>query len=418
LAYPEEPQRPLTAPLAALDPAPAPLSTLPRGVARAALAIFAIAVLACLAAYVALSVPAAWFPGVITKSYGLRDLALARGTGALDRDPLQGDALAISAVDASGLALVTANTDFRSGEYPIVAWTGSNFPERADVRFLWRTDYAPAKLNSTPVPIAAGRLTPVVMTKNPDWVGRITGVALAVRGPLGEPVRVTGVAAKPGGAAGQLADLVREWLTFERWSGTSINTVTGGADVQELPLPMLLVVALLIAVGAWFALAWRQRHTTALPSVLAMLFVVAWLLLDMQWIWNLARQVGETRAQFGGKDWRESHLAAEDGPLFQFIEKARAKMPATPVHVFVVADANYFRGRGAYHLYPHNVLFDPRENTVPPVSALRPGDFVVVYQRRGIQYNAEEKKLRFEGGTPVNAEAVLVEPGAALFRII
>ena len=30
------------------------------------------------------------------------------------------------------------------------------------------------------------------MTKNPDWVGRITGIALAVRGPLGEPVRISG----------------------------------------------------------------------------------------------------------------------------------------------------------------------------------------------------------------------------------
>ena len=393
--------------------------TLPRDVARNALAIFAIAVLACLAGYVALSVPGAWFPGAVAKSYGLPDLTLTRGTGAVMRDALHGgDALVISAVDASGLALVTTNTDFRSGEYPIVAWTGANFPERADVRLLWRTDYAPSKLNSTPVTIAAGRLTPLVMTKNPDWVGRITGIALAVRGPLGEPVRISGVAAKPGGAAGQLADLVREWLTFERWSGTSINTITGGADVQEVPLPTLLVVALLMAVGVWLALAWRRHSMAALPAVVAMLFVVAWLLLDVQWVWNLARQVGETRAQFGGKDWRERHLAAEDGALFQFIEKARAKMPAAPARVFVVADANYFRGRGAYHLYPHNVLFDPRENTLPPVAALRPGDFVVVYQRRGIQYNAEEKKLRFEGGTPVSAEAVLIEPGAGLFRII
>ncbi len=110
------------------------------------------------------------------------------------------------------------------------------------MRFLWRTDYAPNKLNSMPVTIAAGRLTPLVMTKNPDWVGRITGIALAVRGPLAEPARITGVAVRPGGAVGQLRDLLREWLTFERWSGTSINTVTGGADVQEVPLPTLLVV--------------------------------------------------------------------------------------------------------------------------------------------------------------------------------
>jgi hypothetical protein len=405
LAYPEEPERPLTAP--ALSVAPA------RSTARSALALFAFMLAGCLAVYVALSVPGAWFPSASTRTFAARDFTLARGTGALDRD-----ILVITAVDASGLALVRANADFRSVEYPVIAWEGRGFPERADVRFLWQTDYAPNKLNSMPVTISSGRLTPVVMTKNPDWVGRITGVALAVRGPMGEPVRIEGIAAKPGGAPAQLTDRVREWFAFEPWSGTSINAITGGADVQELPLPTLLVVGLVLAAGAWFALARKRHRTAALPAVLALLFVVAWLLLDAQWMWNLVRQVGETRAQYGGKDWRERHLVMEDGPLFQFIEKARAKMPAAPARVFVVAEANYFRGRAAYHLYPHNVYFDPRENGIPPVAALRPGDFVVVYHRRGVQFNANEQKLRFEGGEPVSAEALLVEPGAALFRIL
>jgi hypothetical protein len=376
-------------------------------------ALFALALVAIIGLYAALSVPGAWFPAATAKVMSARDLALTRGAGALDRD-----ALVISALDASGLALVTANSDFRSSEFPVVAWTGANFPEGADVRFLWRTDYAPTKLNSAPVAIVAGRLRPVSMATYADWVGRITGVALAVRGPLAAPVRVYGVAMKPGGVAGQLADLRREWFEFEPWSGASINTITGGADVQDLPLPTLVVVAAALAACIWFALAYRRRRTAALPVVLAGLFVVAWLVVDAQWMLNLTRQAEETRTQFGGKDLRERHVAMEDGPLYQFIEKARAKLPAPPVRVFVVADAAYFRGRAAYHLYPHNVLFDPRENSVPPVASLRPGDFVLVYLRRGVQYNAEDRKLRFEGSEPVAAEAVLVEPGAALFRVL
>jgi hypothetical protein len=299
----------------------------------------------------------------------------------------------------------------------VIAWSGSGFPEDADVRFLWRTDYAPSKLNSVPVTISAGHLTPVVMAKNPDWVGRVTGIALAVRGPLAQPVRVSGLIAKPGGALGQVADRLREWLAFEGWSGTSINTITGGADVQELPLPTLLVIALLVAAAAWFAFAWRGGRLAAFPAALAVLFLAAWIVLDVQWTWNLARQVSVTRAQYGGKDWRERHVAAEDGPLFQFVEKARARLPASPARVFVVADAAYFRGRAAYYLYPHNVLFDPFRNSLPTAASLRSGDFVVVYQRRGVAYNPDEKKLRLEGDETVSAEAVLVEPGAAMFRI-
>ena len=152
--------------------------------------------------------------------------------------------------------------------------------------------------------------------------------------------------------------------------------------------------------------------------VLALLFMASWLLLDAQWSANLFRQLRETRAQYAGKDWRERHLAAEDAPLFAFIEKVRAKLPATPVRVFVVADAPYFRGRGAYHLYPHNVLFDPFRNSLPNPASLHSGDYLLVYQRRGLQYNAEEKKLKLDQGEPIGAEAVLVEPGAALLKVL
>ena len=48
----------------------------------------------------------------------------------------------------------------------------------------------------------------------------------------------------------QLAGRFRDWTTFEPWSGASINTVVGGADLQELPLPVLLGLAAMLAVAA------------------------------------------------------------------------------------------------------------------------------------------------------------------------
>jgi hypothetical protein len=100
------------------------------------------------------------------------------------------------------------------------------------------------------------------------------------------------------------------------------------------------------------------------------------------------------------------------------MEKVRAKLPVTPARVIVVADLEYLRGRGAYHLYPHNVYFDPRRNTMPAATALKAGDYLVVFQRRGVQYDPEHKRLRWDGGEPVTAEILEVGPGAALFRIL
>jgi len=394
-------------------PAP-PLLAPPR--VRTALWFMALALLLCAAAYLVLNAPGAWFPSATTKVLSFRDFTLTRGAGAP-----QNDALVVTGVDDSGTALITANSDLRSSDYPLIEWNASGFSELADVRFLWRSDYAPGKLNSAPLRVSAGRLLPLELAKNPAWVGRITGVALTVRGPLAMPVRLSGMTAKTGGLRDVATDRIGEWFMFERWSASSINTLSGGAEAQELPLSLMLAVATVIAAGAWAALAWRRRRMESLPIVLAVLFVAAWITLDAVWTLNLARQVAETRAQFGGKDWREQHLAAEDGPLFAFIERARTKLPAPPVpsaRVFIVADAAYFRGRGAYHLYPHNVFFDPSNNTLPAATSLRPGDFLVVYQRRGLQFNPDEKRLRWEGSPAIAAEALLVEPGAALFRIL
>jgi hypothetical protein len=201
-------------------------------------------------------------------------------------------------------------------------------------------------------------------------------------------------------------------------SGTSINNIAGGADVQDLPLPALLAAGAVLAALAWFGWAHRRARAATLPSVLAALFVTAWLLQDARWTWNLVRQTRATVNAYAGLDWRERHLAAEDAPLFQFIESVRAKLPEEPVRIFMNADAHYFRDRGAYHLYPHNVYFEPYRNLIPASSRLRSGDYFVAYQRRGVQFDAGAGRLRWDGGgEPLAAELLLTAPGGALFQI-
>ena len=211
----------------------------------------------------------------------------------------------------------------------------------------------------------------------------------------------------------------RRWLSLELWSGSSINTVVGGANLTDLPLPALLGLAAAIATATTLLLArWRPAwFGPRLPVALAMMFLGAWFALDARWQWNLAQQVHATRDKYAGKNWREKHIASEDGPLFTFIEKARAKLPPPPARVFMFADSHYFRGRGAYHLYPYNVYFDPLVNSPLPRRRLRAGDYVLVYHRRGVQYDAAQQRLRWDNNAPITADLLLVDSGAALLRI-
>ena len=54
---------------------------------------------------------------------------------------------------------------------------------------------------------------------------------------------------------------------------------------------------------------------------------------------------------------------------------------------------------------------------MPAPNSLRPGDYLVVYQRRGVQFDSAQQKLRWDGGEPVSAELLLAEGGGAAFRI-
>ncbi len=415
MAHPDEPPRALAPASGTIAAAAAPAAPPPpdRRAIYVVAALLVFALVALLAAYLAITVPDRWFSSARAKTFDAHTLAVAVGTGMIDED-----ALAVTP-DASGTIIVTVTVAFIAGDYPGIAWRVTGLPAGTEARLLWRSEARPGRTFTFAIPQEADRLAPIVLARDQNWIGPLNGLALALRLPTPEEVRISGVTADPMTLSSQLAGRLRDWTTFEPWSGASINTVVGGADLQELPLPVLLGLALLIAAGAAVALAhWRPAWIGArLPLALVIVFMAAWLVLDLRWQWNLARQVVVTAKTYAGKDWREKHLAAEDGPLFEFIEKVRAKLPATPARVFMAADAHYFRGRGAYHLYPHNVYFDPWNNTLPASPAMRSGDYIVVYQRRGIQYDAAQGFLRWDGGPPIPAEPLIVEPGAALFRI-
>ena len=366
--------------------------------------------------YVALSVPGAWFPSAAPKTLAARDFTLTRGNGArLDRRRAALDhgrrRIGLGARDRqrpiSGPATIRSSRG-----------TGIDFPERADVRFLWRTDYAPGKINSMPVTIAAGRLTPVVMSEE-SGLGRPHHRCRARRARTRSPSRCASPAGRrsPAASSGQLTDRVREWLTFERWSGTSINTSPAAPMCRNCRCPRCSSSPCSCSPpAAWFALAGRRHRTDGAPrSCSRCCSSPPGSLLDAQWMWNLVRQVGETRAHVR----RQGLARAASGgrgrsavPVHR--EGARRKCPRRRRACSWLADASYFRGRAAYHLYPHNVLFrSARQRRCRPLR--RCARATTSSSTTGAEFNTtrRESACASRVAAPVSAEALLVEPGAA-----
>ncbi|HVE48319.1 MAG TPA: hypothetical protein VNG69_01720 [Casimicrobiaceae bacterium] len=375
--------------------------------------VFAVALAIAVLGYLAIAVPGRWFGASPPQSWGPKDLQATKGTARI-----VGDELHVLPADASGIAVVSVNTQLKSIDYAAIEWIAIDVPEHIDVSLLWRTDFQPNQIQSMPLTVVTGRLLRVVTRDHPAWIGKIEGLALAMRGPMAEPVRIRGVLAKTLSAGEVLRDRMREWFAFEAWNGASINTVTGGADLQDLPLPVLLAAAVLLA--TLIVIALKRLRPRFLPvGVLTSLVgfvLVAWLVLDARWMLNLMRQVDATAERFSGKTAADKRLAVEDGALFAFVQKAKQALPDAPARIYVAADSAYFRQRAAYHLYPHNA-FAPRTNTLPEPSQIRSGDWIAVYLRKGVQYDAANQKLRWDNKEPLTAEMKASSRGAALFLV-
>ena len=386
----------------------------PAGRRIAVITVFGASAAVCLLGYLAFAAPGRWLDAQPSLQWRARELAVTRGSG-----QLAPEGLVISAPDATRTVVISLNTSFRARDYPVIEWDAAGVPDNVEATMLWYSDIDASRVFRHSLIVEGGRFAPVTLVQDRGWIGRIGGLALVLQGGFAEPIVVPGAAAKPMSATQVLGDRVREWLAFEPWNGASINGLIGGADVQDLPLPALLGAVAGIAALAYAGLArWKPLvFGPVLGAGVAAMFVIAWIAVDARWQWNLLRQASVTHAQYAGKSWQERHLAAEDGPLFAFIEKVRAKLPDPPARVFMVAAAQSLRNRGAYHLYPYNVYFDPWSDTVPPPSAVRPGDFIVVYQRKGIQFDAAQHRLRWDDQAPIGVELLLVDAGAALFRV-
>ena len=376
--------------------------------------LFLMSLAACGALYLAWTAPGPWLGAPPTLRWGAREMTITRGSAS--QTP---DGLVVTAPDTSRNVVISLNTSFRARDYPVIAWRGVNIPDGVEPTLLWYTDLQGSRVLRHTIAVEAGRLLPVSVANDPGWLGRIGGLALVLQGSFAEPIVIRGAAAEPMGAVQVFGDRLREWLAFEGWTGASINGLASGAAREALPLPALLAAAAILAALIYAALwRWTSRSLGATPAIgLAAILVAAWIAADGRWQWNLARQAIATWDRYGGRSWEQRHHAAEDGPLFDFIERVRNKLPDGPARVFMAADLPYFRARGAYHLYPYNVYYDPASPAIPPPGVIRSGDYLVVYQRRGVQYDAAERRLRWDGFPPVEADLMLTDTGAALFEI-
>jgi hypothetical protein len=324
-----------------------------------------------------------------------------------------GDAMTVANRPDAPLVILAAGTlPIRAADYGRAVIDADPLPKGVEAALIWVRRDEPGRPFEQRLAQDGVRIVPTVLDGNPDWRDDIAFVAVGIKGPMERPWSLHSFRLEPLGVGGIAADILQGWTSLERWDGRSINVLFGGRDEQRAWLPPLAFAAsAFAAVVAW--LLARRRGRIAAPALLALPFLIGWLVLDVRWQANLAEQAGLTWSAYGGRSLDDRHAAMDDGDLYKFARAAIAKLPETPVRIYATSDFEYFRRRAGYHLYPHNVL---AYNWADP-SVMQPGDYVFLYQKADVGYDTGRRLLLWKSGPTLPVTPLLAQRGAGLFQV-
>jgi hypothetical protein len=352
--------------------------------------------------------PGKWISSTKPLRWNGAALTLNKGQGYSDQGKLIMKELADQGIAVASLSPPV----FQAKNYSTIIWSVSGATPSVEMEFLWRT--AENRVFVRPLVWAANILEPLEIAEDENWRGQIIDLAIIVKGTLATPIIVNGVSLESASLPGALPNMVKKWFAFDQWQGTSINFVDEDAIDKNVPPVLAVAVIILLALALNLILAIAKIIPLNIAMVGGMV-LLGWFILDIRWQANLFQQLELTHQQFSGKTWEDKHLAAKDGTLFDFMRKVKAKLPPpATARILYFSDDAYSRGKGAYHLYPHNVLV---RNVLPPASQIKTGDYIALFEKKGVKYDRSHQLLIWGDGQSLKADLLFLSEGNALFKV-
>ena len=310
-------------------------------------------------------------------------------------------AIVLERPDAGGVtAAVAANAPFDAAEFTRATWRlALAAPENLEVAMLWRTRERPDRTFVMAID-ASHESVDVDLAANRDWKGTIVGIGLAVRGTLDVPLPVLGVELRSNAWDATFADMLSEWAESPFRGG---RTAIAQLSFEESHIaPFLAVVAAAVALAlAWLAFrAWRRKERVA-PAMLAAVFLLGWLAVDVRWQMLLWREHAAAWRQFAGRTLDEKYATTVGGPIFEVARRLRDADRPKAARVLVLSRDSQLATRVAWPFFPENVYTDsrPRRYVAPPgPGELRTGDQVVLLLYDAIRWDRDRGVLVWKDG--------------------
>lgn len=289
-----------------------------------------------------------------TLNYPVTDFNFAFGSGSKDKDLMLVDQF------ANGYALLSSGAvSIQAGDHRILSYTWLPPQITQEAAFFWRVAGDPQNVSRTEITEPGTQL--INLSAEPKWQGEIIEIGFLVAGENGKPVAVGEASLIPDSMKIRLQLAWRGWTSFEEWSQQSINFLYGGDYRQVIALPPLIAAWLLLSLlFTWlfhrFGSGIGSRH---LLMTAGMLFLFAWLLLDIRWAANNIKQARLSLDTHLRTDEQQRMGSDMDGEIYQYAQRLKSSVLGKQnARILITGDENaidYYLLRAKYHLLPHSV---------------------------------------------------------------
>ncbi|KAA6187869.1 hypothetical protein F2Q65_01125 [Thiohalocapsa marina] len=301
-----------------------------------------------------------------------------------------------------------------------LSWHLKGLTSDQDLQIFWVSSMAPLQLQAHVLTDSQKQEGVVNLTTEATWAGRIELLGLTVQGEISQPLTLAQVLLmqKPRTIAYSLRVLLRSWTYREPWSMRSINFREHvGNQWQTIPL-IQATIWLLISGSLFMALSIKADSRSLLTGSAALL-MVAWLVLDAQWQWQLYKRLQETFERHSDTlPGARNPINDTDGSIAKLVTEVRKYLsPNLNRIIMVTADPDGFLSlRTRYRLLPLNT--NPGMMHLPDPDQVQADDYLLLIQPPAdIQYNPATRQL-VNGVRRLPVEPLMAIPGiAVLYRM-
>lgn len=263
---------------------------------------------------------------------------------------------------ANGYALLTSGPlSINASSFRVLRFTWRPAGPVEEAAFFWRRRDDAGNVIRTDITRPGFNLTDLAMES--DWRGEVIEIGFLIAGAPGETIEIRDITLESDSITTRLDLMWHAWTGFEEWSQRSINFLNGGAPNQLVSLPVLVIAWLLISITLmWLAsVIGKQKHKNEIAAAAGLLFLGAWILLDMRWTNNNLKQIQHSLQNRWQAEEHQRLSMGLGGDIYQYVEKLKAEILGDQnARILIVGDENadkYFMLKAKYHLLPHSVDF-------------------------------------------------------------